>query len=90
MERLDARLPLATDFGLVQDINQTVSQVSSSPEDFAVVGTMVYFRAESETGVELWKSDGTNAGTVAVTNFTGSRTPPIIGQLPQDPIELFA
>ncbi len=72
LELLEERLPLASDFGLLQDINQTVSLVSSNPENMTVVGTTFYFSAASATGVELWKSDGTAAGTVPVEDINAS------------------
>jgi ELWxxDGT repeat protein len=40
------------------------------PEDFVMVGSDFYFTAISDTGEQLWKSDGTEAGTVLVKEFT--------------------
>jgi ELWxxDGT repeat protein len=40
---------------------------------FAVLNGIAYFSADDSVhGRELWRSDGTAAGTVAVTDFTGS------------------
>ena len=46
---------------------------SSFPRDLVEVDGTLFFSAESEDGVELWKSDGTESGTVLVKDiFTGS------------------
>lgn len=43
---------------------------SSNPADFTVVGNTLYFTANSPTnGRELWKTDGTPAGTTIVRNI---------------------
>ena len=54
---------------LVKDLNPgpTASIRSSSPGAFVSIGAMTFFIAQGEgTGYELWKSDGTAAGTVLV------------------------
>ncbi|NJL32700.1 MAG: hypothetical protein HC893_01125 [Chloroflexaceae bacterium] len=44
--------------------------LSSNPHDFVQVGDMVYFIATAtETGSELWKTDGTAEGTVLVREY---------------------
>ena len=67
---------------LVKDILPGTS--SSTPTQGATVGSTLYFRATDGTavgvghGVELWKSDGTTAGTTLVKDInpgTGSSTP---------------
>ena len=63
---------MASDFSLLQDVNQNASLVSSEPRYLTVVGTTFYFSAESDTGRELWKSDGTVAGTVLVEDISAS------------------
>ena len=50
---------------LVKDINEAPSTVNpdSLADEFFTVGSWTYFKAEDDHGVELWKSDGTEAGT---------------------------
>jgi ELWxxDGT repeat protein len=64
---------------LIKNINGSGSgQVSnvrvgsgSSPLPFAVVGNFAYFSAtDGSTGQELWRTDGTLAGTTKVTEFS--------------------
>ena len=43
---------------------------SSSPKEFTKVGGSVYFAADNgSVGIELWKTDGTEAGTVLVRDI---------------------
>ena len=63
------------DVELVKDINPTGS---SYPRYFTIVDDTIYFRAYDEThGDELWKSDGTEAGTTMVKdiNSAGDSSP---------------
>jgi ELWxxDGT repeat protein len=55
----------------VKDINtQLYSSASSAPADFAAIGAVLYFRAADDPhGRELWKSDGTPAGTRLVKDI---------------------
>jgi ELWxxDGT repeat protein len=61
--------------GLLKEVYST-STIGSFPEDFINVNGTIYFSAVGRTsGRELWKSDGTDAGTVMVkelsrTNFS--------------------
>lgn len=56
---------------LVADINQTTAAVGSIPLNFFSGGDALYFTAnDGVTGRELWKSDGTAAGTFAVTDVS--------------------
>ena len=52
---------------LVKDIIQY--NEGSDPRDLTVVGNTLYFSAYDGSVRELWKTDGTNAGTVMVKNI---------------------
>ena len=70
MESLDSRQVMAADFGLVSDINVQVDTVGSEPGAYTQVGTVAYFVAGTPTtGAELWKTDGTSAGTSLVRDI---------------------
>ena len=70
MESLDSRQVMAADFGLVSDINVQVDTVGSDPGAYTQVGTVAYFVAGTPTtGAELWKTDGTSAGTSMVRDI---------------------
>lgn len=58
--------------GLIKDINTSSFAENSAPSNFAYPGTgnTVYFTAYDANGSELWKSDGTAAGTVMVKEIT--------------------
>lgn len=64
---------------LVRDINTTPIPVSSDPAFLGTVGTTTYFAAnDGAHGVELWKTDGTPAGTSLVQDVdagAGSSSP---------------
>src|SRR5688572_28161919 len=66
-------------FTLLKDINTTLSTSSSTPQNMTVVGSTLYFVATDPFhGQELWKTDGTAAGTVMVKDImvgTGSSSP---------------
>ncbi|MCC6673116.1 MAG: hypothetical protein IT458_18770, partial [Planctomycetes bacterium] len=55
----------------VKDINTSAPTIpSSSPSNFLTVGAVTYFSAnDGLNGVELWKTDGTAAGTVMVKDI---------------------
>jgi ELWxxDGT repeat protein len=60
--------PVGAQPTLVKDIN--LFPPSSSPREFIAIGSVVYFVAgDSVTGVELWRSNGTAAGTLLVKNI---------------------
>ena len=55
---------------LARDINQTGLSPGITIANAAVIGNTLYFAANSSaTGTELWKSDGTAAGTVLVRDI---------------------
>ncbi len=59
--------------GLVRDLQPTPPPdwTGSSPKNFVVMGTTRFFTASDPMhGRELWKSDGTPAGTVLVADIT--------------------
>jgi ELWxxDGT repeat protein len=55
----------------IKDINtELYTSASSAPADFTAMGGMLYFRATDDPhGRELWKSDGTAAGTSLVKDI---------------------
>lgn len=54
---------------MVKDINPGITN-SSSPENFCNVNGTLFFTAYEHTnGTQLWKSDGSSAGTVMVKNI---------------------
>ena len=53
---------------VVKDIN--LLPPGSSPREFVAIGNVLYFVADNGvTGRELWRSDGTAAGTVLVKDI---------------------
>ncbi|MEN1728840.1 MAG: hypothetical protein AAGJ52_10425, partial [Pseudomonadota bacterium] len=61
---------------LVKDINPSLAPgFSSTPQDLVRSGDFVYFRARTiATGYELWRTDGTEQGTIALQEFTPGDT----------------
>jgi ELWxxDGT repeat protein len=58
--------PKQFSLSLVKDINTAVDE-RAWPQQFHTVGGTTFFKASDEAaGVELWKTDGTEAGTVRV------------------------
>jgi ELWxxDGT repeat protein len=63
---------------LLKDINQNINEsetgtLSSSPTNLTAIGGNLYFAAnDGFNGVELWKSDGTAAGTFLVADINPS------------------
>lgn len=57
---------------MVKDINTTINGgfTGSSPGEGVVMGSNLYFTATDKThGTELWKTDGTGAGTILVKDI---------------------
>src|SRR5262245_52886484 len=71
VEPLEARMQLSLTTQLVADINTGVSDVAVGGYSIVEVGPIAYFVGSDEaTGGELWKSDGTAAGTGLVKDVT--------------------
>jgi ELWxxDGT repeat protein len=67
-ERLEDRRLLAVDFELLKDINLFPAGSNISP--MVDVGGVAFFTAETAShGAELWRSDGTPAGTFMVNDI---------------------
>jgi ELWxxDGT repeat protein len=67
IEALEHRCLLSTSPTLVKDIDETPAPYGSEPRALTLAGSYVYFSANDGVhGSELWKSDGTAAGTVLV------------------------
>jgi ELWxxDGT repeat protein len=71
----------------VKDISQGTQ--SSNPTDLIDVNGTLYFQAtDGEYGHELWKSDGTNSGTVSIKHFGAAAyhsATPMPAQNPPEP-----
>jgi ELWxxDGT repeat protein len=65
---------LAQPHYLVADVNQLEVDAGSIPDDFVAFGGAVYFTASDDRhGEELWRSDGTGAGTYRVRDICSGR-----------------
>lgn len=70
LEPLDDRRLLTATVELVKDINPYAPPDSSNPQQLTAVGNTLFFVAEDQThGQELWKTDGTEAGTLLVKDI---------------------
>jgi ELWxxDGT repeat protein len=77
MESLEDRRLLTADLTLVRDIHPNPQEQSGMINPIQV-GDYLYFARESELyGLELWKSDGTPAGTVMLKDIYPGRARPI-------------
>src|SRR5207244_12821011 len=80
-ERCEPRMLLAAT--MVADLN--TAPASSDPQWIADVGGTAFFSAAAPgTGAELWKSDGTEAGTVLVKDVS----PGVFGSSPSALVDL--
>lgn len=71
LELLESRQLLAADIGLVDDLNVLQSAGASDPGEFVVINDVMYFTATTPTlGRELWRTDGTSAGTSLVRDIS--------------------
>ena len=74
VEPLEDRRVMAADFELLVDATTTPERGGSNPAQLTVVGDVTFFVATTPTtGAELWKTDGTEAGTVLVKDIRGGR-----------------
>ena len=88
VEQLEDRTLLSGTPHLLADINP--GSPSSSPFDLVVIGSTTYFTANDGThGDELWKSDGTAAGTVMVADINPTSGSSFPGDLTNVNGELF-
>jgi ELWxxDGT repeat protein len=70
METLEARQLLAITPQLVKDINSSPATAGGWAYELVEAGSIAYFAAAtSTTGLELWKTDGTEAGTQQVKDI---------------------
>src|SRR5262245_13447234 len=74
VERVEDRLLLSSGIPhLVADLNLTLAD--SNPTELVALGSGSFFAAEDGIhGVELWKSDGTAAGTALVKDINPGRS----------------
>jgi ELWxxDGT repeat protein len=69
----------ATPAYLVKDINPTIEPVSSTPQRFASLGNVAVFVATPSSGaIELWRTDGTAAGTFKLSETSTADAAPVV------------
>jgi ELWxxDGT repeat protein len=67
---------------MVKDVNPQLAFPSSSPahsnieQAINVNGVLYFVATDGQNGLEIWRSDGTAAGTVMATNFFGNNQKP--------------
>ncbi len=72
VETLEDRRLLAVDLALLKDINTVPVDSGADAEEVIDVNGIAFFSGGTPlTGIELWKSDGTEAGTVRVKDING-------------------
>src|SRR5262245_39329591 len=66
---------------LLKDINPTLSsEMGSFPQDYHKLGNITLFMASTHsTGYELWRTDGTEAGTFLVKDIWPGQRSGIVG-----------
>jgi ELWxxDGT repeat protein len=60
---------------LVRDFTPTTIGRSGSPSAIVTAGSLAYFTANSEHGIELWRSDGTGSGTFCLKDLNPGAAP---------------
>jgi len=87
-ESLESRCVLSAAPELVMDLNQ--SPVGSEPSQLTMVGNTLFFLADDHWGnKEIWKSDGTSAGTTLVQDSFSPGSPREITYLQASGSQLF-
>ena len=62
---------------LVRDVDARFAPQSSNPNQFVALDDTTFFTAAAaDTGTELWRSDGSAAGTVLVKDVNPARRDP--------------
>ena len=70
MEVLEDRTLLNASLEIIASITSSFSNPSSTPQELSVIDDTMYFNAfDVNNGRELWKSDGTSAGTMLVKDI---------------------
>src|SRR5688572_28205318 len=76
---LSSCLAWSQSVSVLKDIHTGTNSSGSNPSNFTNVGGTIFFTAtDPERGTELWKTDGTGAGTVVVKDInqgSGSSSP---------------
>ncbi len=67
VESLESRRLLAVDLRLMKDVNPGLSFTSLF--ETVEVGPITFFSGTTSDGYGLWKTDGTQAGTVQIKDF---------------------
>lgn len=76
------RLFILPILGTILAFHSAAQDNSSNPDNFTVADDTLFFTAEDWTGVGLWKSDGTEDGTVLVkSDWSGSQWQGVDGTL---------
>ncbi|MFN0054661.1 MAG: ELWxxDGT repeat protein [Planctomycetales bacterium] len=79
-ETLEARALLSSTPAIVADIMP--GSDTSNPQNLLAIGSTTYFTAnDGEHGLELWKTDGTAAGTMMVKDMNQGSNSSIVGNL---------
>src|SRR2546423_14459148 len=73
-ERLDPRVLLAAT--LVKDL--TTYEYGSSPYSFVELGNQTIFETYIQNSAQLWKTDGTEAGTTLIKDNLGYVNTPLV------------
>jgi ELWxxDGT repeat protein len=73
----------------INGMNKNANGTTSSPQLFATASTLYFTGNNGTTGLELWKTDGTTAGTVLVKDITSGTNGTSIGNFCARGSELF-